>query len=224
MSRLSFASFPSAHVRPAVFGLTAMILLSGCQGGSAPGSPPSESSSTTASPTFSVSAPAASATPVAPPAVYKPADATGKAQNVPVPVMPELAKENSKAGLEAFIGYWYATFSYATETGDLDPWVATTDTSNAVAAAYRKALERNFSQGMWMVGGTISTPVIDVLWTDGAATQEAKVQVIQSEIRYFNADGTSGKDATPGSNIAEAVFAKFTDGMWRVTDNGMIVG
>ncbi len=223
MSRLSFAPFPFTHVRTAVFGLTAVVLLSGCHGGSAPGSPASPTGSTTASPTLSVSAPAVSATAVAPPA-YKPADATGKAQNVPVPVMPDLAKENSKAGLEAFIGYWYATFSYATESGDLGPWIATTDTSNTVAAAYRKALERNYSQGMWMVGGTISTPRIEVLWTDGTAIQEAKVQVIQSEIRYFNADGTAGRDATPGSNIAEAVFAKFADGMWRVTDNGMIVG
>ncbi|WP_416430255.1 DUF6318 family protein [Paenarthrobacter nicotinovorans] len=76
---------------------------------------------------------------------YKPADAKGKAENVPVPVMPELAKENSKAGLEAFIGYWYATYSYATETGDLGPWVEITGTSNPVTAAYMGALERNHS-------------------------------------------------------------------------------
>ncbi|WP_178993621.1 DUF6318 family protein [Paenarthrobacter nitroguajacolicus] len=138
--------------------------------------------------------------------------------------MPELAKENSKAGLEAFIGYWYATFSYATESGDLGPWTATTDTSNSVAAAYRTALERNYTQGRWMAGGHISTPAIEVNWTPGAAVQEARVQVIQSEIQYFNSDGTAGKDATPASNIAEAVFIKFTDGSWRVTDNGMIVG
>ena len=109
MSRLSFAPFPFVHFRRAVFGLTAIVLLSGCQGGSTPNASPSETSSTTASPSSSASSPAASATPRAPPpSVYKPADAMGKAQNVPVPEMPELAKENSKAGLEAFIGYWYA--------------------------------------------------------------------------------------------------------------------
>jgi hypothetical protein len=106
MSRHSFASFSFVRVRTAVLALTAALLLSSCQGGSAPGGPPSETGSTTASPTASVSVPSASATPSAPP-VYKPADAKGKAENVPVPVMPELAKENSKAGLEAFIGYWY---------------------------------------------------------------------------------------------------------------------
>ncbi|NWL10885.1 hypothetical protein DM793_06195 [Paenarthrobacter nitroguajacolicus] len=223
MPRHSFMSSTFVRARPAVLALALAMLLSGCQGGATPSSSPTETSTTTAPPASSASVPEASATPSAP-AVYKPADAQGKAQNVPVPVMPELAKENSKAGLEAFIGYWYATFSYATESGDLGPWTATTDTSNSVAAAYRTALERNYTQGRWMAGGHISTPAIEVNWTPGAAVQEARVQVIQSEIQYFNSDGTAGKDATPASNIAEAVFIKFTDGSWRVTDNGMIVG
>ena len=226
MPRLSSATFPYASSRTAALAVGLALLLTACQGGSAPDGPPSQTGSTTASPTSSASVPAASATSGAPSAsaIYKPADAKGKAQNVPVPVMPELAKENSKAGLEAFIGYWYASFSYATESGDLGPWTAITDTSNAVAAAYKLALERNYSQGNWMVGGQISTPVIDVLWTDGANVQEAKVQVIQNETWYYNADGGVGKDPTPASNIAEAVFIKFTGSSWRVTDNGMIVG
>ncbi|MEV7661635.1 DUF6318 family protein [Paenarthrobacter sp. NPDC089316] len=213
MSRLSSAFLSS---------LLAALLLSGCQGGS-PGAGPSETSTTTASPTLSVSSPATSAT-SGTPGAYKPADAKGKAQNVPVPVMPELARENSKAGLEAFIGYWYATYSYATETGDLEPWLQTTDTSNTLAATYKKALERNYSDGRWMVGGQISTPVIEVNWTEDATTQEAKVQVIQSGIQYFNADGTQGRETTPSSNIAEAVFVRFTGGSWMVVNNGLIVG
>jgi hypothetical protein len=39
--------------------------------------------------------------------VYKPADAKGRAQNVPVPVKPALADKNTKEGLEAFTKYWY---------------------------------------------------------------------------------------------------------------------
>ena len=35
-----------------------------------------------------------------PSASYKPADATGKAQNVPVPVLPDAAKAETKEGLE----------------------------------------------------------------------------------------------------------------------------
>src|SRR6478736_5613204 len=61
----------------------------------------------------------AAATPTSTPsAVYKPADATGPAQNVPVPVLPEVAKTETKEGAEAFTKYWFSVLSYAYETGD----------------------------------------------------------------------------------------------------------
>ena len=213
MSRLSSAILSS---------FLAAVLLSGCQGGS-PGAVASETSSTTASPTASgsgTSVPAASVTP----GVYKPADAKGKAQNVPIPVMPELAKENSKAGLEAFIGYWYATYSYATETGDLDPWIRSTDTTTESGAAYKKAIEANYTHGCWLVGGRISTPRIEVLWQTGAVSQMAKVQVIQDEILYLDVNAELRQQASEASNTAEAVRASFMNGAWQVVDNGLILG
>ena len=213
MSRLSSAMLSS---------ILAAVLLSGCQGGS-PGTGSSETHTTTASPTSSASSPAASATPSSSGA-YKPADAQGKAQNVPVPVMPELAKENSKAGLEAFIGYWYATYSYATETGDLGPWSQSTDVTTVSGAAYKKAVELNYTKGRWVVGGRITTPVIEVLWQEGLNTQSAKVQVLQEQILYFDADGSSGQQGTPEFNTAEAVKATYRGNSWQVTDNGLIVG
>ena len=213
MSRLSSAILSS---------ILAAVLLSGCQGGT-PGAGPSETSPTTASPTSSVSSPAASATQSAL-AVYKPADASGKAQNVPVPVMPELARENSKAGLEAFIGYWYATYSYATETGDLGPWGLATDTTTESGGAYKRAIDANYANGSWLVGGRIAIPRIEVLWQAGADSQVAKVQVIQEEIGYLDADATVRQRASAASNTAEAVRATFRNGAWQVIDNGLILG
>lgn len=223
MSCLSSATFSSVRPWTAVMALTMAVLLSGCQGGPAPSTQPSESSSTTASPATSAPVPTASATPSAP-AAYKPADAEGKAENVPVPVMPELAKENSKAGLEAFIGYWYATYSYATETGDLGAWSQSTDVTTVSGAAYKKAVELNYAKGRWVVGGRITTPVIEVLWQEGLETQSAKVQVLQEQIQYFDADGSSGQQQTPEFNTAEAVKATYRGNSWQVIDNGLIVG
>ena len=54
-------------------------------------------------------------------APYNPATAEGPAENVPLPVMPELAKQESKEGLEAFAEYWYMLANYGYETGDLGP-------------------------------------------------------------------------------------------------------
>ncbi|YCK82401.1 DUF6318 family protein [Arthrobacter sp. D3-18] len=143
---------------------------------------------------------------------------------MPVPVMPELAKENSKAGLEAFIGYWYATYSYATETGDLTAWMMSTDTTTESGVAYKKAIEVNYADGRWLVGGRISVPSIEVLWQNGADSQVAKVQVIQEEILYFDANATISQMASEASNTAEAVKVTFKSGNWLVIDNGLILG
>ncbi|MGF4043904.1 DUF6318 family protein [Paenarthrobacter nitroguajacolicus] len=220
MSRHSFASFSCVRVRTAVLTLTAALLLSSCQGGSAPGGPPSETSSTTASPTSSASVPTASAIPSAPP-VYKPADAKGKAENVPVPVMPELAKENSKAGLEAFIGYWYELGNYADETGDVSG-LSTLSTPECKACThFQNAAVDSSKNGRWIVGGKVSIPRIEMAWNAGETAHQAKVQVIQEAITYYNADGTEGRPADAATNDAFVIVASF-ESTWKVVDTGVI--
>ena len=221
MSRHSFASFSCIRVRTAVLTLTAALLLSSCQGGSAPGGPPSETSSTTASPTASVSVPTASATPSAPP-VYKPADAKGKAENVPVPVMPELAKENSEAGLEAFIGYWFQELGYAYETGNATKSLELSSNTCSLCQHLAKSVEANYTNGRWLSGGTFRTPVVQVLWGPNTATQQGKLQVIQQEIQYFDADGSESREITAATNDAAAFFAEYRQGSWLTTDVGII--
>ncbi|MDR6640763.1 DUF6318 family protein [Paenarthrobacter nitroguajacolicus] len=223
MSRVSSSTFSSPYARTSVMGIVLALLLGGCEYGTTPSEPPSATSTTTASPTTSAPVASVSATPSSSGA-YKPADAKGKAQNVPVPVMPELAKENTKAGLEAFIGYWYATYSYATETGDLGPWSLSTDTTTVSGAAYKRAVELNYTSGRWVVGGRITTPVVEVLWKDGSDPQSAKAQVVQEQIQYFDADGSPGQQTTPAYNTAEAVMVSYRHGLWQVVDNGLIVG
>lgn len=220
MSRLSFAAFPFTHARTWVAGLAAVVLLSGCQGGSAPGLSPLGSISTTASPTLSVSAPAVSATATAPP-VYKPADAHGKAQNVPVPVMPELAKENSKAGLEAFIRYWYAVGNYANETGDISV-LGTLSTPECKACAYfQKASTDSYKNGRWMVGGHMDVPALEVEWDSRTTSTVVRVQVIQEAISYRNADGSEGRAPEAATNDAFVLVATFEAG-WKVVDTGVL--
>ncbi|WP_309075700.1 DUF6318 family protein [Paenarthrobacter sp.] len=170
---------------------------------------------------MSVSVPSASATPSAPP-VYKPADAKGKAENVPIPVMPELAKENSKAGLEAFIGYWFQLLSYAYETGDTARAKELSNESCLLCADLLSGVATNYTEGRWLVGGKYQTPVIDVIWEPSAASQPAKVQVLQQQILYVNVDGSHGREPTAAINDAAAFFGEFADGSWSTTDLGVI--
>ncbi|MEE2570700.1 DUF6318 family protein [Pseudarthrobacter sp. J64] len=213
----SFDARPSGRTRFR-FGVlsgaaAAMLLLAGCQGSGTP----------TGTGTTIPSTETASATPTAV-AAYKPADANGKAENVPVPYLPALAKENSKEGLEAFVRYWFAAYSYASETGDLSAWAAVTDTKNSTAAAQQKAVELNYADGSWMAGGEISTSVVGTVWAPDGKSQLATVQVIQDPIQYHEADGSVAQPETPASNYAFAVTAAFQDQSWRVVDSNVIVG
>lgn len=220
MSSLSFATFPFTHVRTWVAGLATVVLLSGCQGGAAPGASPSESISTTASPSLSVSAPAASAS-AASPAVYKPADATGKAQNVPVPVMPELAKENSKAGLEAFIRYWYAIKNHANQTGETGVLGTLSTPGCQVCRHMQEAATDSYRDGRWTVGGKLHLATVEMDWRPDDTPHLARAQVIQDAISYYNADGTEGRPADAATNDAFVILAEFHTA-WKVVDTGVI--
>src|SRR5687767_12970289 len=101
------------------FSAVAALVLSGCSNGEDPQGTSNAGPSSSASQT-AMTTPSATATPKPTP-VYKPADAKGRAQNVPVPVLPEAAKKESKAGVVAFAKYWYSTLNFAYETGDFDP-------------------------------------------------------------------------------------------------------
>ena len=209
------AAISPARVRVAAVVWCAVWLLTGC---STQVSPPSPTSTTTAAPASSAPAPAPSSTA---PGAYKPADANGKAQNVPVPVMPELAKENSKAGLEAFIGYWYEQLSYVDETGDMSAWLPLNSPNCRLCAQLQKSGEDAYINGRWIAGGRITVPVIHVQWS-AENVPAATVQVIQERIDYYNADGSVGRMRSEASNDAFAFFAKHIEGAWTVVDLGVI--
>ena len=83
-----------------------VLVLSGCSNGEGPKNGSSDGATPSASSAASATQ-SATATPTPTP-VYKPADAKGRAQNVPVPVKPALADKNSKEGVEAFTKYWFS--------------------------------------------------------------------------------------------------------------------
>ncbi|WP_157367088.1 DUF6318 family protein [Arthrobacter sp. M2012083] len=224
MPRHSFMSLSFVRARPAVLVLALAMLLSACQGGTTPSSPASQTGTTTAPPTSSTSPivmPSGSTATPPTAGVYKPADAQGKAQNVPVPVMPDLAKENSKAGLEAFIRYWYAQLSYVGETGDMSSWLPLISQDCRLCLRLQESGEDGYVDGRWLVGGKISVPAIEMQWSPGIL-QTAKVQVIQGQIDYYNADGSVGRPRSEASNDAFAFFARFVEGAWTVVDLGVI--
>jgi hypothetical protein len=210
---------------PVISALAVSVLaLSGCSGGGEPQAGPTATA--VASPATSGSG-SASATPSATPTpkstpAYKPADAKGRAQNVPVPVKPALADKNTKEGLEAFAKYWYQALSYAYETGDTSLVQSLSGPNCRFCSGLAEGLNSAWEGGQWVAGGKIETPSIKGKFTLGAKTQQATVQVIQSDIAIYKAPGKLLQAVTKETNTASQAVVSFDSRGWSITDLGLI--
>ncbi|MCC3269948.1 DUF6318 family protein [Arthrobacter gengyunqii] len=163
-----------------VLGLAAILVLGGCSGSTGePNAEAAENSSSSASATNS-SGPIESATPStapAPAAAYKPATAEGPAENVPLPIMPELAKRESKEGLIAFGAYWFSLLNYGYETGDASPVKALSTPECQLCELYYVDLEEGYENDDWIQGGKIS---ISSSGSQFQKTSEGRYQLLLS--------------------------------------------
>lgn len=200
--------------------VAASLLLAGCSGG-APADPG------TSSPTAAAStSPSATPTPTpTPSAVYKPADASGPAQNVPVPVLPEVAKTETKEGAEAFTKYWFSVLSYAYETGDLALFESAAPNPCEACEKVSKVIKDWHSEGRWLVGGTLSTPVTNTTFTKGQnATYQVAVQVHQEPLSYMRANGTVARTDPQSPDQGNLLILAYGENGWSVVELGSIVG
>jgi len=196
-----------------------LMSVTACSGGGTP--PPESPQSASQSPS---EAPTPSATPT-PTASYKPADATGKAQNVPVPELPEAAKAETKEGLEAFARYWFILLSYGYETGDTSRLDAITS-SDCRACEKAKAVISGWHEGgRWIAGGKVQTPSVSTTFKvapDG--NYQVAIQASQAALSYYNADGTLEQAAAKPEDTGNLMLAVFKDGSWYVNNIQPIVG
>lgn len=207
-------SFSARNRLFAIVSLVAALTLTACGNSTQPQADQS------ATPTVSASAPATpSPTPTA---AYKPADAKGKAQNVPIPVLPEAAKANSKEGVEAFARYWFQTLSYAYETGDISIVDRISGPNCVFCAGLKDTIKVAWADGKWIAGGTLQTPSVSAKFVPGAESQQATIQVIHQPVTIHKADGTLYQEPTKGSNRASQMITKFDANGWTAIDLGLI--
>lgn len=201
-------------------GVAAALMLAGCAGG-APADPGTAPPTATQSAT---SSPSATPTPT-PTAVYKPADATGPAQNVPVPVLPEVAKTETKEGAEAFAKHWFSVLSYSYETGDVSAFESIEPPSCAACQKVKEVIANWHSEGRWLVGGRLTTPVADTTFDrDPAGRYKVAVQVHQEPLSYMRADGTIARTDPQAPDQGNLLILAYENGAWSVAELGSIVG
>jgi len=214
--------FTSRLMRPGAVAIVvaAAVTLAGCSGG-APADPGTASPATAES-----TSPSPSATPTpTTSAVYKPADASGPAKNVPVPVLPEVAKTETKEGLEAFARYWFELLSYGYETGDTQALTAITSANCIMCERTREVQNGWHEDGRWLVGGKVSTPAVSTAFHKGSDGQyQVAVQVSQEAISYYNADRSLDSTDPKPADSGSLMFAVFRDGAWYVNTIEPIAG
>ena len=215
MTSRTTISFRARLIVIAVVGV--MLGLAGCT----PGGPPEASQ--TGSPSAS---PAVTATPTPTPlAVYKPATSTGRAENVPVPVLPEAAKADSKEGLEAFARYWYDLMNFAYQTGDLTPVDAVSGAGCNSCSRVRPTIEDWNSQGQWIEGGKLSVVFAETKFRpDADGRNQVIVQYHREAISYHRADGSVEKASPKTSLQADIMIAKYEGGAWSASNVDRIGG
>jgi len=192
--------------------LAALALLgTACTGGQAPPSaaPSDAPTSQSAPPT-----PSATPTPTAT-ASYKPADAKGRAQNVPVPVLPEAAKAKTKEGLEAFARYWYKLLNYSYETGDLSRISSVSSSACALCSKVFPGIKKWHAEGRWIVGATITVYAVQSTFVQTADdTFQVAIQSQQRSGALKNPDGSDAQIVAESAMLGDLMIAQYKGGSW----------
>ena len=192
---------------------SSLLLVTACTGGgTTPGptaAPVSSGPPTTASGSSSA---APSSTPSA---SYKPADASGKALNVPVPELPEAAKAETKEGLEAFARYWYSAITCAYQTGDVGPLERISSASCVSCGRVKEVVQGWHSEGRWLAGGAMLVEGAQSTFIEsGPARYQVLIQVRQEALYYYRADKTLEEKAEPSPAIGDIMIATYGAEGW----------
>ncbi|MGN7253004.1 DUF6318 family protein [Arthrobacter sp. SAFR-014] len=194
-----------------------VIALSGCSGGGDPQAGPTATA--VVSPAQSASAtPSATATP-RPTPIYKPADAEGRAQNVPLPVLPKTAERETKEGLVAFAKYWYTTLNFAYETGNFGPLDKVTAPTCALCQKVRPGIVEWNSKGRWISGGLVkANGAFSEFVKSSTGEYQVSTQLEQSAGALHRADASIEK-SVPGSQVlADIMIVRFVEGRWKAVN------
>ena len=151
---------------------------------------------------------------------YKPATPKRPAQNVPVPgPLPEVAKEESKAGQVAFIEHWFKEFNYTVESGEFSPefWKIT-NKSCIYCKGVQKVLKMMEKDKSWNIGGELIPekiePTLESL--DNGVYQIRLIVIEKPRKRYFPGN-PKPVERFPGATLDDTfVELRRVDGQWRM--------
>lgn len=193
-----------------------MFLLSGCQGDAEPNA--GETVTGQESPS---SAPTAVATTAPATPEPSPASSAGPAVNIPLPVKPALADENSAEGLEAFTEYWFELFSYGYQTNDWVEFQAVTDAGCQTCVKYVQVVEGIYDNNQYISGGDF---FLDEFNTDFIPNTEGSIRSFvtnrQEDITFYSSGGAEIRTDIAPDAVLDVTFSSYIDDQWVLLDYG----
>lgn len=149
---------------------------------------------------------------------YVPASADGPAQNVPKPVKPALADEESYEGAQAFLDYLADARAYAWQTGDtsLLRGIVENETCPECFEEY-KDIEDHYLKGGWATGGQEEIKIIDKdMPVNSLSLPAPRVQVSFDGIKVWNSKGILIQDEPADSGAEDLVYnhMQYKDDHW----------
>lgn len=158
---------------------------------------------------------------------YVPATAQHPALNVPEPVMPEVAKEQTFEGAKAFLEYWVEAKNYNIETGKVSPVKELVTPNWPEEREMYEAIDQEYKADGWVEGSLAKLEIPD---EDFNVVYEGLYDVIvyhtENPGKLYDKNGKV-KEEIPAFNTSHqptVITLKFENGRWAVDGSSGIQG
>lgn len=146
---------------------------------------------------------------------YEPATLEHPARNVPKPVMPEEAKQETEAGAQAFLDYRTDAVWYAFQTGDTSlARVVTSDSCENCIDQFNR-IDDVYSDGGWIAGGYEDGRILEGGFIQGAdGLYSLPVETNSSGVKVTDGDRLISQQHPFSTAEGFNVNIIFKDGKW----------
>lgn len=143
-----------------------------------------------------------------------PASSDGPAQNWPIPEAPWNIDEQSEAGAEAALEYWWELIEYARLSGDTQPAKDMASEGCSGCLAQTKSIDEAFEADMWFADVSVDVTRTELVRQEDSK-YTGKLVVDTSDYDGYESDGEHHRVQGTPSQIWSAALS-YSDGAWAV--------
>lgn len=149
---------------------------------------------------------------------YSQASGAGPAANVELPVLPEVARQDTKEGLLAFAEYWFELVDYTYQTGDAEPLRAVTTPDCGVCAGMFGRIPETYANGGWVEGGLVEMDKLESVFVLTPENRRQATMSVRQKVLVFRDNTGKSVDVVAGGLRAKHMLleATFTGDGWYV--------